>query len=223
MAKKESGDKAVLLNRHNLQVAKFCATEEGSSAALKSVYVEPDGTTACNGHIVVHVSMPKIEPSLFPTLAEAPDMKHDAKPFLLSRDSALEIASNIPEDTDIPALRHAAIAVNNKRVRAATTDLAIESVVAEAQILSEYPKWRALKPKGAPTLELVLDARYLADLAAAAVKFQKGSPAPFIRIRAWSEPKTPVYLEACRNVEGQTWKAFVMQCRVSETSFGEDE
>jgi hypothetical protein len=74
-------------------------------------------------------------------------------------------------------------------VRAATTDLAIESVVAEAQILSEYPKWRALKPKGAPTLELVLDARYLADLAAAAVKFQKGSPTPFIRIRAWNEPK----------------------------------
>jgi hypothetical protein len=97
MAKKEASDKAVLLNRHNLQVAKFCATEEGSSAALKSVYVEPDGTTACNGHIVVHVSMPKIEPSLFPTLAEAPDMKHDAKPFLLSRDSALEIASNIPK------------------------------------------------------------------------------------------------------------------------------
>jgi hypothetical protein len=223
MSKKEASGKAVLLNRHNLHAAKFCSTEETAAAALKSLYIEEDGTTACNGHIVVNVSMPRVEPTLFPNIAEAPNMKHDNKPFLLSRASALEIASNIPEDTDIPALRHAAIAVNDKRVRAATTNLEIESVVAENQVLSQYPKWRSLKPTTSPVVEVSIDARYLAELASAAVKFQKGMPQAIVRIRIWNDASIPVYIEALRNLEGQTWKAFVMQCRTSDSSFGIDE
>jgi hypothetical protein len=85
----------VLLNKHSLNVHEFAAQEE-SRYTLRAIHVTEQETVATNGHYLVRVSHPTINPNQFPVV---PGFKNGAafKSFLFPVDAVKQLLKALPK------------------------------------------------------------------------------------------------------------------------------
>lgn len=202
----------MLLNKHNLNIHKFCATEE-SRHVLRAILVTKDETVATDGHRLIRVTTPKMSDSLFP---EVPDFKAEDVNggLLLHADVAKEIASSIPKGKQsIPVLGMARIGQQEGAACSVTTDLDIQHLVEGKKVEGEFPRWQAVIPTKKPAFEVTLHSELLAELAQFISKF---SDTPGVRIQFFGSDQA-VRFDAEDSINGQGLTAVLMPMRSSST------
>jgi len=200
---------AVLLNKHNLAVAEFASKEE-SRYTLQAIQVTQDETVATNGHYIVRVDTPKADVNHFPTVAgTVPTV--EAESFLLARQGALDMIKVLPKKQTIPILNHAKVGVDAEgNVQAITTDLETHRPVTIRKVTGQYPNWKALWPKKAPTVTVGVSAAYLAQLAKVAATYSEQSC--YMEISIW-DAQSMIRLDAYDSNTNQHFTALLMPMR----------
>jgi hypothetical protein len=114
-----------MLNANNLTIAKHVSDGHTGPRSLQGLYVTPEATIACDGHMLVRMSKPQpkgLTPMHFPKVngKGAVDVW---KPFILDSQDALDIAKTLGEAKKGPELaKHAAIIPDGENVAIGTTD-----------------------------------------------------------------------------------------------------
>jgi len=199
---------AVLLNKHNLAVAEFASKKE-SRYTLQAIQVTQDETVATNGDYLVRVDTPKVDIDHFPTVVgTVPTV--EAESFLLARQGALDMIKVLPKKTTIPILNHAKVGVDAEgNVQAITTDLETHRPVTIRKVTGQYPNWKALWPKKAPTVTVGVNAAYLAQLAKVAATYAGSC---YMEISIW-DAQSAIRLDAYDSSTNQHFTALLMSLR----------
>jgi hypothetical protein len=195
----------MLLNKHNLNIHKFCATEE-SRYTLRAILVTKKETVATDGHRLIRVTVPEMNDSLFPSVPEFKADDIDGR-ILLHADAA---KASIPKGKQtIPVLSTAKLGQEDGSARAVTTDLDLQHIVQGRKVEGEFPKWEAVIPTKKPAFEVCLQAPYLKELAEFAEKFSESG---IIRVRFYG-PEQPVRFDCQDMGSGQGMTAVIMPIR----------
>jgi hypothetical protein len=161
----------VLLNKHNLNIAKLASKEASrfsSRFSLKSIQVSPTETVVTDGHLMMIVSNVDLEADTFPVREDTGIKAVDTfKPFLLSAENALKAANKLPKRSSIRVLQCAAVAVDPADPMAKpmvlTNDLNEQTMYATDE--ADFPDWQRVLPKVTDTkFSIRLDVRRLATL-----------------------------------------------------------
>ena len=198
----------MLLNKHNLNIHRFCAKEE-SRYTLRALLVTKNETVATDGHRLVRITAPKTNESLFPSV---PDFKADdiEGNVLLHADTAKELAATIPKgNKDIPILKTARIGQENGSVRSVTTDLDITHLIQGKKVEGSFPDWRNVIPNKKPAFEIHVNAAYLAELSNFADSFSESG---FIRLQFFGADQA-MRIDAENGADGQGMTAVLMPSR----------
>lgn len=94
-----------MLNKNNLVIAKLASKEE-NRYVINGVLVKPDCTVVTDGHMLVEVSTPDVALDDVPAI-DGITPTREFEPFILSRESAIDIFEAIPKKPTKPILEHA--------------------------------------------------------------------------------------------------------------------
>ena len=136
----------MMLNKNNLQLAQ-AASKEDSKYLLSGILVEPGFCVVTDGHQMIIVSTDKTPPGDFPAIPGFTPVD-EFEPFVLPRQTALEIQKTIPNKANLPVLLVAAVgAPDENYVTLATTDLDTHRTFRSRKMTGQYPNWRQVVPK----------------------------------------------------------------------------
>jgi len=207
-----------MINRHNLDIHRFCNKEE-SRYALQSMMVTPKWTLSTDGKRMVLVTTPEGAVKDFPHMDSA-KLIDDHKPFLLPAEQAVAIQKKIPKPNTIPILANAAVAEPEQEsgdVHVFTTDLENVGDFKIRKMGGSFPDPQNVwKLADKAILEVTIDARYLLDMAQAIVRFmddrRKNNPDEHfpVTLRFYRKPEDPIRFDAHNNDTGQHWTALLM-------------
>jgi len=201
-----------MLNKHNLDVAKFASKEE-SRYTMNAILVTPHETVATDGHRLVRVSLPKRED--FPS-RNGFEALETWTPFLLPVKTAQNVAKAIPQRQTIPALEMVGIGKpqgeDETTCELVVTDLEEWRTFAVRKLTGTFPKWSQVIPQGEFAFEITVDASYLAEMAAAASKFTD-APTSSLTIRFRADHCDKAIRMDARRSDGQTWVGVLMPVR----------
>jgi len=199
----------MLLNKHNLNIHKFCA-KDMTRYALRALLVTKNETVATDGHRMVRITTPKTNESLFPSV---PDFKADdiEGNLLLHADTAKELVASIPKkkNKDVPVLSTVRIGQENGSLRSVATDLDITHLVQGKKVDGNFPSWRAVIPVKKPTFEIHVSAQYLAELCSFAADVSESG---FIRMQFFGADQA-MRIDAENITDGQGMTAILMPAR----------
>lgn len=151
----------MLYNQHNLDVAKFAATQKGARPALKHVLLSPRKTVATDSYRLVEVSVPETK-TTYPK-----SHLRDWEPFMVSPKALKGIkAPKFKKNTEANY-----VAVKSIREDGTLADLMTLSADYEEQVRTvdrkpdKFPAYDHLFPGGEPAMKIRVNGRYLAEVA----------------------------------------------------------
>jgi hypothetical protein len=187
----------MLLNKHNLNIAKL-ASKEASRFTLSGIRITPTETVVTDGHCLMKVSTVAISSEEFPVCqGSGVTPQDDFKPFNLDAAQALKASAQLPKKSTIPVLGCAAVAVNGNPDRPAllTTDLEQFSTF-KAMESGNYPDYERVIPKAenAP-FAIGLDAKLIKAMMEQFIAFIDSKGSAGITLR-FTDERTAVLMEA---------------------------
>ena len=201
--------KAVLLNKHSLEIAKLAPKEE-SRYTLSAVNVTDGETMVTNGHYLIRVQHPNVKIENYPNVpgdAEAVECKG----LLMPTKTALELLKSLPKERSIPILNHAKVGKDAEgNLRAVTTDLATSKPMTCKPITGQYPNVDAVMPREEPRFRIGVSADYLSKLLAIAATYRYNSS--FVELEFWGADRA-MRINAHDGETGQHFTAVLMPMR----------
>lgn len=155
----------MLLNRTNLEVAQFASTDE-ARGALTHLHITPNHTEATNGHALVRVQIPDVNPEEFPSI-KGFNPNGNNREVCIDAATAKAIAKAIPRRCTLPILGHAAWDCGGTTEQAApfvVTDLENEQRFNPRPSDDKYPDTEAIWPKAEAGLTISFDGLLLAKV-----------------------------------------------------------
>jgi DNA polymerase III sliding clamp (beta) subunit (PCNA family) len=207
----------MLLNRNNLEIAKF-ALKESSRYALDSVYITPADTVATDDIQLVIVSTPDMPEDGFPAIEGFQPCGKEFESFLIDQKSALDLSASIPRKSLLPVLEHVQVGVEESdppRRCFAVTDLDNPQIRSVKKQEGVFPDYKSVIPDSKKAkFAFYMNPELLAKAAAAVTKFlPKGSvkdkKAPSMLITFYGEDK-PLRLDALNPDTGQRMTFVIM-------------
>lgn len=204
--------KSVLLNKHNLEIAKLAPNQE-SRYTLNAIKVTADETATTNGHYLIRVTLPKSKDT---DLANYPNVAGDVESvecdgMLIPSKAAVEILKALPKERSMTILNHAKVGKDAEgNVRAMITDLATHRPMCHKAMVGQFPNIEAVMPLAEPTLRIGVSADYLSKLLAVAATYQERSS--FVELSFWDANKA-MRIDAKDDVTGQHFVAILMPMR----------
>ena len=154
----------MLLNKTNLELAQFASTDDWRGA-LTHLHITPEYTEATNGHALVRVQIPDVNPEEFPSIKGfSPNHKGEV---CIPADAAKAIAKAIPRAKHLPILNHAAWDCGDTTDEVApfaVTDLDNEQRFSPRPSEDKYPDTNAVWPKTEPGLTISFNGLLLAKV-----------------------------------------------------------
>lgn len=154
-----------VLNVHNLNVAKLCSTEK-TRFTINGILVTPKETVSTDGHRMTIVTTPKnLDAASYPMLDNFTAV-NEWDGFILPQVDALEIAKALPKKSTFPILNNAAIGLKDAEatfVPVAVTDLERKRIFMPTPLKGNFPDFERVIPRGGPTFEVTLNAKYVKD------------------------------------------------------------
>jgi DNA polymerase III sliding clamp (beta) subunit (PCNA family) len=197
------GRNGEMLNRHNLDIAKLAATEEGRYT-ITGIFVTPKETVVTDGTLLVKVTTPKTTAESFPEMAHVEPATDEFEPFVLSKRAALEVAKAIPKSKHLPALEQAAVSAETDKNGESvlyTHDLEFPRVFRERKLAGNFPDFERVIP--APeraTFTIGLNADLLVKMLQTALRFKADKRAPCVKF-SFSDEKSAVRIDATNDQE----------------------
>lgn len=177
-----------MLNRHNLNIAALC-NKDDSRFTLSALYVTPEATIETDGHQMMMVTRPNLDPQQFPEIPGAVAVAtHEA--FLLGAEEAVKAGKSLPKKTTIPILQNAAVTTvpsgeeDGTRYGLVTTDLSTHQVFRQYSDKDrKFPDYkRVIWPPASAEHRICIDASLLRRVLAQFESFQsnqRGAPVQF--------------------------------------------
>lgn len=202
-----------MLNKHNLEIAKGCATS--GRYKLEAVQVTSKYTVTTDGGQLIKVTTPAVNAETFPIVPGVAPITEDFKPFLLEASDALRIAKALPRKITIPILSNAAIssATDDTHAVVVTTDLQCGQTFTVRKIQGQFPDCERVIPDAEKAdFAVDIDAdklRYICDRIIAFTGRQSPCRLHFYKANP-GEPTLPVRLDAHNSDTGQLLTAILM-------------
>lgn len=198
----------MLLNKHNLNIAKIVAKEE-SRYTLNAIQCSPEGTVATDGHRLAHVTLPSMDEANFPVIPNFEPSNGHTGTFLLPSKAALEISKALPKKSTFPILQHAVVGIatpDSETVSLAVTDSQSPKVFTERKVSGQYPNWQMVVPKPEEAkLTIDFNPQYLMDAAKLAMEF--GADTVTLRLR---DASNSITMECKNDKTGQEMTQVIM-------------
>lgn len=219
----------MLLNRNNLEIAKFCS-KDITRPLLQKLRILPGRTEASNGVVLVRVTIPQAEDDDFPKInGFTVTKKSKRKEVLVEGKDIARITKDIPKVNTLPILAHAQVDFHgsNGSLRVATTNLDT-STIREYRTPDDtpYPNTDKIMPghkdcvsgtpafnKDEPVFTIGFDAQLLASVLTEAAKYQPITHGVKIEFYGY---KCGARITAHSSDTGQDFEALVMPSRLAE-------
>jgi len=206
-----------VLNKHNFAIAAMLPQDDEVIAAARGLYVSPERTIETDGHHLIMVTAPQVQPTLFDP-PEGIEAAENWTPFMLDRETALKIAKAIPKrNNDAPETNIAAIDVSTEAGENATVainELVRQDIFRARKIdADKYPDVDKLIPdRDDARILIAFNADLIADILKIFQKFAGDAAVPMVIFRLYEAGKG---MRIDAEVEGQNMTAYVMPMRTA--------
>lgn len=148
------------LNAQSLDAAKFASTHE-KKGILTGLMIAKDRVAATDSFHMIEVKHPQFTD-------ETPSgIRNDSETGVFPAKSAIHARKNIPKGENLFALKKAFTYVDEKKnMTITTTDFMEEKTVESRLIDGVYPNYDQVFPKGEPIARIMVDAKFLQNMAA---------------------------------------------------------
>lgn len=207
-----------MFNRNNFEIAKLLPSDT-DDIQIQGLYLTPEATYMAAYGFVVRVTTPEVEPGLFP-VTEGIEPADYFSPFMIDRDTALQVAKNIPKKGDPSDL---IVAVDcsteaDSRATLACSQFIRDSVTRSRKLGGIEPKFpdieKIITPVDAAQFTIAFSVDFLHALLAQFAAFCKYHDSGEIVLR-FTGPRNMVRMDS-KGV-GQTMTAVLMPRRMVET------
>ena len=202
----------MLLNKHNLNLAKLTAKEE-SRYTINGVLISPTETIVADGHLATILNVPDLEiegaDPVFPFIEGFTPAKRDFEPFILSRNDCLDLVKRIPKSPTIPVLENVALGQGpNGKASFAVTDLDRDQIISVRTIQGQFPNVKQCFPTPDDAKAVVtVDAHLLIGVL---TQYRELNPdKPYVCLRVY-DSKTPIRMDAVCDGTGQRMTSILM-------------
>jgi hypothetical protein len=202
-----------VFNKFNFDLASLAAGEQ--RYCLNGIHVTNDFTEVTNGHYLMRISTPQINPD------ELPYGPNQEKPYtgpinaIVSADAAKQIQKNIPKNGNLPILNNAFPGPNTKEdgssIEFVTTDLETWNPVSVRPVGAKYPNCDAVWPKKQPNLVMGFNPDYMMKLCQ---QFKKNK-VKVVKLSIYGIHEAMMFEGKNEDTE-QDIKALLMPCKVAD-------
>lgn len=201
-----------LFNKHNFQIADFCA-KESSRAELNGIFIEPQRTTATDSFTLISVSTPtgfKIDN--YPSMPNKPTPKENFKPFILPAEDGKALTKLLSRKVSVPILENAVILrSDNETAEIGATDLQSFQSITPKIIQGEFPKFNDILVERGSFIEISVNPAYLVKIGQFFSKFLIDKT---LKIKIPKEVDRPIFFYG--KTEKQSVVAVLMPVKSSE-------
>lgn len=191
-----------MLNKFNLGIQKFTSNQR---TEISGIYVSPREVCATNGYMLMRVQLPKFNPKDYPKL-ENERVLTGFKPFILPKEEADKILSNLPRQKEMPILENAVILKQKDNlVEFGISDLTSFNKIKTITTEGEFPRYKEILVKKGRHIRISVNPKFLKTIAEFFSKFSNQ-----ITIEFPVEKEKPIHFLGENKETGQKVESLLM-------------
>lgn len=195
-----------MLNKYNLLTHKFTSKSQ-SRVELTGIYVSPKEVCATDSYMLIRVQNPKFNPKDYPLIeGEKTKILTNFKPFILPKEEAIKVLSNLPKSKQLSILNNAVILKQEKDfVEFGMTDLSSFNKVKSRTIVGTFPEYKSFLVKKGRHIKITLNPKLLKTIIEFFSQFSNE-----ITLEIPVKKEKPIYFEGESKETNQKGQAILM-------------